>query len=89
VDSGALCDSAIADGRTLELTEEHWTLVEPGLRETQRVDNRGHPWQDTRAVLNGSSGYRARGRSIGLRLRVIRSFFRMRAKSPCQVRPDS
>ena len=36
-----------------ELTEEQWELVEPVLRPARRADNRGRPWQDTRAVLNG------------------------------------
>ena len=36
-----------------ELNEEQWKLVEPVLRPSRRADNRGRPWQDTRAVLNG------------------------------------
>jgi transposase len=36
-----------------ELTEEQWEAVEPVLREARRGDNRGRPWHDTRAVLNG------------------------------------
>jgi transposase len=36
-----------------ELTEEQWNLVEPVLRPARREDNRGRPWHDTRAVLNG------------------------------------
>src|ERR1035437_2862763 len=36
-----------------ELTEEQWEVVEPVLRPDRRADNRGRPWQDTRAVLNG------------------------------------
>jgi transposase len=36
-----------------ELTDEQWELVEPVLRPARREDNRGRPWQDTRAVLNG------------------------------------
>jgi|SRR5665213_519002 len=36
-----------------ELTEEQWELVEPVLRPRRRKDNRGRPWHDTRAVLNG------------------------------------
>jgi transposase len=36
-----------------ELTDEQWELVEPILRPARRVDNRGRPWHDTRAVLNG------------------------------------
>jgi transposase len=36
-----------------ELTEEQWNLVEPVLRPARRADNRGRPWHDTRAVLNG------------------------------------
>lgn len=36
-----------------ELTEEQWELVEPVLRPARRGDNRGRPWHDTRAVLNG------------------------------------
>jgi transposase len=36
-----------------DLTEEQWLLVEPVLREARRHDNRGRPWQDSRAVLNG------------------------------------
>lgn len=36
-----------------ELTDEQWELVEPVLRGARRADNRGRPWHDTRAVLNG------------------------------------
>jgi len=36
-----------------ELTDEQWELVEPILRPARREDNRGRPWHDTRAVLNG------------------------------------
>src|SRR5579875_1815578 len=36
-----------------ELTEEQWAVVEPVLRPGRREDNRGRPWHDTRAVLNG------------------------------------
>src|SRR5271165_2432317 len=36
-----------------ELTEEQWGMVEPVLRPERRSDNRGRPWHDTRAVLNG------------------------------------
>ena len=36
-----------------ELTDEQWLLVEPMLRGASRADNRGRPWHDTRAVLNG------------------------------------
>jgi transposase len=36
-----------------ELTDEQWELVEPTLRPVRRKDNRGRPWHDTRAVLNG------------------------------------
>jgi transposase len=36
-----------------ELTDEQWELVEPLLRPARREDNRGRPWHDTRAVLNG------------------------------------
>lgn len=36
-----------------ELTDEQWGVVEPVLRGARRSDNRGRPWQDTRAVLNG------------------------------------
>ena len=36
-----------------ELTDEQWKLVEPILRPARREDNRGRPWHDTRAVLNG------------------------------------
>src|SRR5664280_1747180 len=36
-----------------ELTEEQWEMVEPVLRPERRSDNRGRPWHDTRAVLNG------------------------------------
>ena len=36
-----------------ELTDEQWELVEPILRPRRREDNRGRPWHDTRAVLNG------------------------------------
>jgi transposase len=36
-----------------ELTDEQWEVVEPILRPARRADNRGRPWHDTRAVLNG------------------------------------
>ena len=36
-----------------ELTDEQWEVVEPILRPARREDNRGRPWHDTRAVLNG------------------------------------
>jgi transposase len=36
-----------------ELTDEQWELMEPILRPARREDNRGRPWHDTRAVLNG------------------------------------
>jgi len=40
-------------GGRWELTDEQWELVEPVLRPARRADNRGRPWQDTRAVLHG------------------------------------
>jgi transposase len=36
-----------------ELNDEQWAVVEPVLRPLRRADNRGRPWHDTRAVLNG------------------------------------
>ena len=36
-----------------ELTDEQWEMIEPVLRPARRSDNRGRPWHDTRAVLNG------------------------------------
>ena len=36
-----------------ELTDEQWAVVEPVLRPHRRADNRGRPWHETRAVLNG------------------------------------
>ena len=36
-----------------ELNDEQWEMVEPVLRPGRRADNRGRPWHDTRAVLNG------------------------------------
>ena len=36
-----------------ELTDQQWEVVEPVLRPARRADNRGRPWYDTRAVLNG------------------------------------
>ena len=36
-----------------ELTDEQWNVVESVLRPARREDNRGRPWHDTRAVLNG------------------------------------
>jgi hypothetical protein len=36
-----------------ELTDEQWERIEPVLRPAGRTDNRGRPWHDTRAVLNG------------------------------------
>jgi transposase len=35
-----------------ELSDAQWELIEPILRPRQRIDGRGRPWQDTRAVLN-------------------------------------
>ena len=36
-----------------ELSDEQWAVVERVLRPERREDNRGRPWHDTRAVLNG------------------------------------
>jgi transposase len=36
-----------------ELNDEQWGVVESVLRPVRRADNRGRPWHDTRAVLNG------------------------------------
>jgi transposase len=36
-----------------ELTDEQWAVMEPVLRPHRREDNRGRPWHETRAVLNG------------------------------------
>jgi len=36
-----------------ELTDEQWAVMEPVLRPRRREDNRGRPWHETRAVLNG------------------------------------
>ncbi|HEV2468407.1 MAG TPA: transposase [Candidatus Sulfotelmatobacter sp.] len=36
-----------------ELSDAQWKLIEPILRLQRRADDRGRPWQDTRAVLNG------------------------------------
>jgi transposase len=36
-----------------KLTDEQWAVVERVLRPQRREDNRGRPWHDTRAVLNG------------------------------------
>lgn len=36
-----------------ELNDEQWAVVKPLLRPARRADNRGRPWHDTRAVLNG------------------------------------
>ena len=36
-----------------EPTDEQWVVVEQVLRPERREDNRGRPWHDTRAVLNG------------------------------------
>ena len=36
-----------------ELNDEQWAVVEPVLRPVRRTDNRGRPWHETRAVLNG------------------------------------
>lgn len=36
-----------------ELTDQQWGVVEPVLRPQRRVDKRGRPWYETRAVLNG------------------------------------
>ncbi|MBZ2184196.1 MAG: IS5 family transposase [Bryobacter sp.] len=36
-----------------DLNDEQWEVWEPILRPKRREDNRGRPWHDTRAVLNG------------------------------------
>jgi transposase len=36
-----------------ELNDKQWAVAEPVLRPERREDNRGRPWRDTRAVLNG------------------------------------
>lgn len=36
----------------MELDDDRWAQVELVLRAVRRADNRGRPWQDTRAVLN-------------------------------------
>jgi transposase/precorrin-6B methylase 2 len=36
-----------------ELGDAQWKLIEPILRPQRRLDGRGRPWQDMRAVLNG------------------------------------
>ena len=36
-----------------ELSDCQWKLIEPTLRPKRRIDGRGRPWRDTRAVLNG------------------------------------
>jgi transposase len=36
-----------------ELSDEQWEVVEPIMRPSRREDNRGRPWNDTQAVLNG------------------------------------
>ena len=35
------------------MKDEQWAAVEPVLRPARREDNRGRPWRETRAVLNG------------------------------------
>ncbi len=39
--------------RRWELSDEQWAVVEPLLRPPRCADNRGRPWHNTRAVLNG------------------------------------
>jgi len=40
--------------RREELTNEHWALMNPLIPELpRRIDGRGRPWRDARAVLNG------------------------------------
>ncbi|MBZ2187278.1 MAG: transposase [Bryobacter sp.] len=36
-----------------DLNDKQWEAWEPILRPKRREDNRGRPWHDTRAVLNG------------------------------------
>jgi transposase len=36
-----------------ELNDDQWAAVEPVLKPEKRADNRGRPWHETRAVLNG------------------------------------
>ena len=38
--------------RAEELTDEQWNLIEPLLRVVERVDKRGRPRIEDRAVLN-------------------------------------
>src|SRR5438094_9858472 len=37
-----------------ELSDAQWQLIELILQPKRRSDGRGRPWQETRAVLNGS-----------------------------------
>jgi transposase len=37
----------------MDLADAQWAVLEPLFRPKRRVDGRGRPWQNTRAVLNG------------------------------------
>jgi transposase len=37
----------------MDLTDAQWAVLAPLFRPKRRDDQRGRPWQDTRAVLNG------------------------------------
>lgn len=36
----------------MDLSDAQWAVLEPHFRPPRRSDGKGHPWQDTRAVLN-------------------------------------
>jgi len=59
----------------MDLTDAQWAVLEPLFRPNRRADGRGRPWQDTRAVLNGSFGFYAQvllGTICRLAIRLIK-----------------
>ena len=43
--------AVVLDG--MDLTDAQWEILEPLFRPVRRLDGRGRPWAETRAVLNG------------------------------------
>ena len=37
----------------MDLTDVQWAVLEPTFRPRRRLDGRGRPWTDSRAVMNG------------------------------------
>ncbi|MGQ9513507.1 MAG: transposase, partial [Thermoproteota archaeon] len=49
-----LDDIRSASCRSIDLTDEQWAILKPLIpKPPRRSDNRGRPWKDSRAVLDG------------------------------------